>query len=159
MPTNTLPFPRILRVLLIIVTPLCLLQLEDNPSIAASGGQKVDLTPALATGDLSQVKVQFELDGELKLTVKGKQPAKSPVQVNAQLVYDEKMLQVRAAEHRATSTVRTYETAEAIIEYREGAMRPQLRERSPDRRRRRRETRTMWSCFRRWAPWIATNWT
>jgi hypothetical protein len=96
--------------------------------MAAGGGKKIDLTPALSDGDQSQVKVVFQMDGELELTVEGKQPVKAPVKVKAQLVYDEKMLQVQSAEHRATSAVRNYETAEAVIEYREGAMRPRLRD-------------------------------
>ncbi len=88
----------------------------------------MDLTPALAIGDLYHVKVQFELDGELKLKAEGSHPAKSPVQVKAQLVYDEKTLQVDAPDHRASSAVRHYESAQATIEYREGAVQPQLRE-------------------------------
>ena len=90
MPANESPTLRIFRVILIIVASLCLLQIEVNPTTAAVRSAKVDLTPALAIGDQYHVKVQFELDGELKLKAEGSHPAKSPVQVNAQLVYDEK---------------------------------------------------------------------
>ena len=128
MPRNQSLIQRIFPFVLIIVTPLCLLQLQVNPTIAAVRDAKADLTPALATGDLFRVKVQFELDGELKLKADGKVPAKSPVQANAELIYDEKTLQVDAAGRRATGTVRQYESAKAAIEYREGAVRPQLRE-------------------------------
>ncbi|MHB8863489.1 MAG: hypothetical protein ACYC6N_13890 [Pirellulaceae bacterium] len=74
------------------------------------------------------MKVVFQMDGELELSREGKLPAKTPVKVTAQLIYDEKVLEVKAAEHRTTGAVRHYDTAEAVIEYREGAVRPQLRE-------------------------------
>ncbi|MHB8971883.1 MAG: hypothetical protein ACYC3X_00195 [Pirellulaceae bacterium] len=85
------------------------------------------MTPALANGDLSHVKVMFELEGELDLKMEGKLAAKAPVQVKAELIYDEKTLRVQATERRVTKAVRQYEKAEAVIQYREGAVRPQLR--------------------------------
>jgi hypothetical protein len=128
MPVNKSPTLRIFRVIFIIATPLCLLQIEVNPAAAAVRNAKVDLTPASVIGDLYRVKVQFELDGELKLKAEGSHPAKAPVQVNAELIYDEKTLQIDAPNQRATSAVRHYESAQATIEYRGGAVQPELRE-------------------------------
>lgn len=122
------PNLRFIHAYLIIVAPLCLLQLEANPTMAAVRGDKVNLTPALSAGDTYRVKVQFELDGDLKLKAEGSQPAKSPVKVNAQLIYNEKTLQVHDGHRLAASAVRDYESARATIKYREGSVRPQLRE-------------------------------
>jgi hypothetical protein len=118
----------IIRFFLIIVASLCLLQLKINPTLAAGSKAKVDLTPGVSTGDLFRVKVQFELDGELKLKSDGNQAATSPAQVNAQLIYDEKTVAADASKQHASRAIRSYESAQATIVYRDGAVRPQLRE-------------------------------
>ena len=75
------------------------------------------------------MKVLFELDGELTLQSQGKQgAAKTPVQVQAQLVYHEKAVAIDGGEPRVTRAVRHYETARATIQYKEGAVRPLLRD-------------------------------
>ncbi len=128
LPIHDLPVPRIVRFCLIITAPLCLLQAQVNPALAGSPAAKSDLTPKRVVGELCHVRVQFELDGELTLKADGENPAKSPVKVKAQLAYDEKTLQMDAAGRAASSTVRHYESAQATIEYRQGALQPRLRE-------------------------------
>lgn len=128
MPVNDSPTRIIRRFCLIIVSLLCLWQLQVNPALAADRPAEADLTSALVPGETCRVKVLYELDGELKLKVEGGLPAKSPVKVNAQLVYDEKMLALDPSQSRANSAVRHYESAQAAIVYREGTVQPQLRE-------------------------------
>jgi hypothetical protein len=79
-------------------------------------------------GALQRIKAVYELQGELKLKAEGNQPTKTPVQVKAELVYDEKALAVDGPTRRVTRAVRQYEAAAATIGYRQGSVRPQLRD-------------------------------
>lgn len=128
MPKSPSPTLTPVRFILIIVASLCLLQLQVNPSQAVERSARVDLTPAVAPDDLLRVKVQLEVAGDLKLKATGDKAAKAPVKVTAQLVYDEKTLQVDAPTQRVTSTIRNYDTAQAAITYREGTVQPRLRD-------------------------------
>ncbi len=91
---------------------------------------QVDLTPRISAGDLQQVKLLFELDGQLTLRSESSGPVNAPVKVKAQIVYDEKTLQepTDPKSQWAPATVRHYETARATITFPEGAVQPSLRE-------------------------------
>lgn len=105
-----------------------LVQLPVAPSQAAQTRPTADLTMTPQVGAIQNVKAVYELQGELKLKADGGQLTKTPVRVRAELAYAEKVVAVDAPARRVTSAVRHYETAAATIGYRQGEVRPRLRD-------------------------------
>jgi hypothetical protein len=131
MTTNVTRSLRILHILLVIATPLCLYRATSTPARAANPPASVDLKYTPSTGDLRRVKVLFELQGNLTLQPQdktGKQDNQTPVEVRAELVYHEKSLQADAKSSTLSRSVRHYETASAVIQYKGGTVRPRLRD-------------------------------
>ena len=100
-----------------------------NPATAAVPRARADLTPAVAAGDLYRVKVQFELDGELKLKAEGNHAGQvAGARSRPSWSTTRRPCRWTAKTGRASSAVRHYETAGPSIEYREWSVQPQLRE-------------------------------
>ncbi len=131
MTTNVTRSLRILHILFVIAIPLCLHRAITNHSEAANTPASVELKYTPAANELTRVKVLFELQGELTLQPQdksGKQATQTPVEVRAELVYHEKVVQANAKVPVAARSVRHYETAGAVIQYKGGTVRPRLRD-------------------------------
>lgn len=111
-----------------VVTLLYFVQRADHPAAAVEADPRVDLSLSPKVGTLQRIKAVYELQGELNLKTEGNQPVQTPVQVRAELSYDEKVLAVDGPARRVTRAVRQYEAAAATIGYRQGSVRPQLRD-------------------------------
>ncbi len=94
----------------------------------AFSAEQYALVAEVHHADLQRVKVLFESDGKLLLNTDGKQAVEMPIQVKAQLQYDEKLLDPTAAATSCTASARYYKSAQATVTFREAVMRPALRE-------------------------------
>lgn len=108
-----------------IVVSLCFLQVGHSVATMTREQGQVSLSHVAREGDVQFVRVVFEVDGNLRLrTAANEQAVTTPVRVKAELAYDERFVEVGSA----ARTVRYYDTAEAVIAFREGSLRPTLRE-------------------------------
>jgi hypothetical protein len=130
--TMTIHLPSQLRptsFLFFIVLSLCHLQRYAHPAAVLGAGERVDLTRSRAEDELHHVRVQFEVDGDLRLRgAVGEQAVTTPVRVRAQLAYDEKTLERDPSRPVISHAVRHYHTAAASIGFREGRVEPVLRD-------------------------------
>lgn len=131
MTTNVTRSLRILRLLLVIAAPLCLYWAVGSAVRAANPPTSVELRHMPSTGEMTHVKVLYELQGDLTLKSEGKsgKPAtRTPVEVRAELIYHEKAVQAESKSSVLSRSVRHYETASAVIQYKGGTVRPRLRD-------------------------------
>jgi hypothetical protein len=100
--------------------------------LAATGetraAESVLLKAELRHGDLQRVQVTFESEGTLHLKAEGKQNVEVPVQIKAQLQYDEKLLKPTTDQTAFTSSARYYKKAQATVNFREAVMKSSLRD-------------------------------
>jgi hypothetical protein len=109
-------------------------------SHAAAGGERIDLTPANESAQLTHVSIQLEAGGHnlIRSQQQQSQPQqaekaaaaeqKQPISVAAKLAYDEKRLTTATAEAAAGTplAVRYYDQAEAVIKVNETGRTPKL---------------------------------
>ncbi len=125
---------RVFALLTVIVPTLYLYWPISSPAAAPKNtppknAAQVELKPLISAGDLQQVKLLFELDGNITLKAESAGPVTTPVKVKAQLSYVERTLEAAIPQKTtwSPSAVRYYETAQASITFREGVVQPTLR--------------------------------
>lgn len=99
-------------------------------SLTGSENKTYDMTSVPVVGQMQQIQSVVEAQGDLKLDVDGTKVTRVPLLVNAQLRYDEKLLDIKRSPW-SRRAVRYYHQAEASIKVGESTLAPAL---SNDRR-------------------------
>jgi hypothetical protein len=96
-----------------------------SSALTAAEKKTYDLNPISAVGQMQQIQSVVEVQGDLKLDSDGTKVTRVPLLVNAQLRYDEKLLEIKSSPW-SRRAVRYYHQAEASIKVGEGTLAPAL---------------------------------